>query len=78
MLYNSQWKVKKNGLRLAESGDLVLVVERVGLKFRVLVTQTIDEMQPEEVVYSGSADTADDAMTLAERVAELAFVRIAA
>ena len=78
MLYNSQWKVKKNGLRLAESGDLVLVVERVGLKFRVLVTQTIDEMQPEEVVYSGSADTADDAMTPAERVAELAFVRIAA
>ena len=72
MLQKGPWKAHSNGFYLTQTGDIRLLVERVGVKFRVLVTRIIDEMQPEELVYAGSATNADDAMILAEHAAERA------
>jgi len=63
------WKRHPTGLYFKRYGDVCLMIEHVGSNFRVLVTRVIDERQPEEVVYAGSARNAEDAMTMAERVA---------
>jgi hypothetical protein len=51
------------------------MIEHVGSNFRVLVTRIIDERQPEEVVYGGSARNAEGAMMKAERAAGAASVQ---
>jgi hypothetical protein len=65
-------------LYLNRRGDIRLMIEHVGATFRVLVTRVIDENRREEVVYTGSARNADDAMMLAERIAEEAAAGAAA
>ena len=78
MLHIGLWKVRPNGFYSMQSGDIRLLVEKVGAGFRVLVTRAIDEMQSEEIVYTGSAASAADAMTTATRIAERTSARIAA
>jgi len=78
MLHTGPWKVRPNGFYSMQSGDIRLLVEKVGAGFRVLVTRDTDEMQPEEVVYAGSAANVADAMMTATRIAERASARIAA
>jgi hypothetical protein len=70
MLRTEPWNVHPNGFYLAQSGKVHLLVEKVGSVFRVLVTHAADEMQPEQLVYAGSAGSADAAMRIAEREAE--------
>jgi hypothetical protein len=72
------WKVQSNGVYLTQSGEICMLVEKVGARFRVLVTRMIGEMGPEEIVYAGSAASVDDAMRTAERAAETASDRVAA
>ena len=72
MLQRMPWKARPNGFYLTQSGNIRLLVEKVGARFRVLVTRSVDEMQPEEVVYAGTAANADDGMAIAERMAERA------
>jgi hypothetical protein len=69
------WKRHPTGLYLKRYGDVCLMIEHVGLNFRVLVTRIIDERQPEEVVYGGSARNAGGAMMMAERAAGAASVQ---
>jgi hypothetical protein len=76
MLVEGPWKAKSNGLYLRQWGDMRLVVENTGTDFRVLVTRAIDENQPGEVLYSGSAANENDAMAIAQRVADQVFVYI--
>lgn len=71
------WKVRPDGSYFTQSRDICLLAEKVGATFRVLVTRIVHEMQPEEVVFAGSAANADDAMMMAERVAEGASGQIA-
>jgi hypothetical protein len=66
------WNVELNGVYLTRGGNIRLMVEKVGANFRVLVTRDVDETQPEEVVYAGTAANADDGMAIAERMAEQA------
>jgi hypothetical protein len=72
------WKRQPTGLYLNRRGDISLMIEHVGSTYRVLVSRVRDENQPDEVVYTGSARNAEDAITLAERVAERASTEIAA
>ncbi len=72
MLTNRCWRSQPNDLHLKQSGDIRLLVEKVGVKYRVLVTRVIDGMQADEIVYTGSAANAVEAMTMAERVAAVA------
>jgi len=72
MLQKMPWKARPNGFYLTQSGNIRLMVEKVGANFRVLVTRDVDETQPEEVVYAGTAANADDGMAIAERMAEQA------
>jgi hypothetical protein len=73
-----RWTVEQNGVYWDRRGNISLMIEKVGANFRVLVTRVIHEMQPEEVIYAGSAVNAADAMTMAERVAERACAQMAA
>jgi hypothetical protein len=72
------WKLRTDGSYFTHDEDTCLLAEKVGATFRVLVTRVVHEMQTEEIVYAGSAANADDAMTMAERVAERTFGQIAA
>jgi len=74
----AHWKRQPTGLYLSRRGDIRLMIEQVGSNFRVMVTRVIDENRPEEVLYTGSARNADDAMMLADRIAEQAAARVAA
>jgi hypothetical protein len=70
--------MQPNGLLLKQCGDIRLAVEKVGATFRVLVTRVIDAMRPDEVVYAGTAASADDGMAIAEREAERVSAQIRA
>ena len=72
MLTNGRWQSQSNGFHQKQSEDIRLLVEKVGAKYRVLVTRVIDRMRPDDVVYAGSAANADEAMATAERVAAVA------
>jgi hypothetical protein len=72
------WQREPTGLYLNRRGDIRLMIEHVGATFRVLVSRVVGENQADEIVYTGSARNAEDAMMLAERVAEQASARIAA
>jgi hypothetical protein len=75
VLRKDPWKIKPNGFYLKENGDLHLMVEKVGGRFRVVVSRIMSDRHPEEIVYAGSAASADDAMTIAERAAAHASTR---
>ena len=71
---NQSWKKELNGCLTTEIGAIRMMVEKVGASFRVIVTRSEDERQPERVLVSASAADARAAMTIAERVAsQLAF-----
>ncbi len=63
---------------MRQFGNIRLLVEEVGTKYRVLVTRSTDELRPEEIVYAGSAPNAADALTMAESVGERAYIQVAA
>jgi hypothetical protein len=70
MIQIEPWKLKGNGVYLTSGGNIYLRVEKIGVNFRVLVTRIVDKTHPEEIVYSGSSDTANEAMAIAKQVAE--------
>lgn len=67
---DERWEVQRTGFHLKRRGDLRLMVGKFGAKYRVLVTRTADDTRSEKVFYSGIAANADDAMAIAERMAE--------
>jgi hypothetical protein len=70
MLRTGPWNFHSNGFYQTQSGNMHLLVEKVGSGFRVLVTDAAEGMDAERLVYAGSARDADAAMRLAEREAE--------
>jgi hypothetical protein len=69
VLFNKSWKKQLNGCLTTEVGDVRMMVEEVGSGFRVIVTRSGDETQPEKVLASASAANAGAAMSIAERMA---------
>jgi hypothetical protein len=63
------WKKDLNGCLTTTIGDVRMMVEKVGASFRVVVTHSEDDTQPDKVIASASATDARAAMTIAERVA---------
>jgi len=70
------WQAERNDLYLMQRGEIHLLVEKIGTKFRVLVTRSGDEMQPDEIFYSGTAESRDHAMAMAEQEAERVSAQI--
>ena len=69
MIRNGSWKKELNGCLTTEVGDVWMMVEKVGARFRVVVTRGGHKTQPGKVLASASAADALAAMALAERVA---------
>jgi hypothetical protein len=69
VVLKQSWKKERNGCLTTEIGAIRMLVEEVGSSYRVVVTHSEDETQPEKVLASASAANVLAAMTIAERVA---------
>jgi hypothetical protein len=70
MPLSGSWRQHPHGHYSKQKGHIRLVVEKVGAGFRVLVVGNNDSMKPDEILFSGGAANATDAMEIAERAAD--------
>ena len=67
---SGKWSQSPDGHCTRQDGDIRLFAEKVGAGFRVLVLRSRSNMQPDEILFSGGAASASDAMEMADREAE--------